>query len=108
MSNLHRTNCPNCGAALEQGHTKCPFCGTTYLDMTAIDFSSGEPVFCEFLMDVDGGNKVLITMKAIPVLHSLNFTNEVCEITGGWGQAKVAQWTTSRNVTADISFEGVL
>ena len=47
---MSKTNCVNCGAAKDTSEIKCPFCGTTYLDLTAIDFASGDPVVCEFVL----------------------------------------------------------
>jgi uncharacterized Zn finger protein (UPF0148 family) len=42
---MKKTNCPNCGAPLEIGKVKCPYCGTTYVDLSAIDFDTEEPIF---------------------------------------------------------------
>lgn len=68
---MSKTNCINCGAAKDTSEIKCPFCGTTYLDLTAIDFSSGDPVVCQFVLpnnirigDSDG--RVIMSMLAVP------------------------------------------
>ena len=55
------TNCPNCGAPLEIGKVKCPYCGTIYYDISAIDFDSGEPIFLTVKI-----NNMLITQKVKP------------------------------------------
>ena len=34
-------NCPNCGAVYEIDKNKCPYCSTSYYDMSAIDFTNG-------------------------------------------------------------------
>ena len=39
-----RTNCVNCGAAIDIDEQKCPFCGTSYFDLTDIDFTASDPV----------------------------------------------------------------
>ena len=65
---MSKTNCVNCGAAKEINEIKCPFCGTTYLDLTAIDFSSNAPVVCEFVMPY---GKQVVQMFAIPRLEEI-------------------------------------
>ena len=51
---MSKTNCINCGAAKDTNEIKCPFCGTTYLDFTAIDFTKHEPVVCQFVLPFSG------------------------------------------------------
>ena len=73
---MSKTNCINCGSAKDIDEIKCPFCGTTYLDFTAIDFDSGDPVVCQFLLPswVHGkkNERMLMSMLAVP---------QICEIT---------------------------
>lgn len=42
---MKKTNCPNCAAPLEIGEVKCPYCGTVYYDLSAIDFDNEIPLF---------------------------------------------------------------
>ena len=65
---MSMTNCVNCGAAKEETDVKCPFCGTLYFDMTAIDFDSMKPVACAFILP---GSKQKMTMLAIPQLDAI-------------------------------------
>ena len=76
---MSKTNCINCGAAKDTDEIKCPFCGTTYLDLTSIDFASGDPVVCQFVLpnnirlgDSDG--RVIMSMLAVPQLEELSQT----------------------------------
>lgn len=34
------TNCPNCGAPIDG--TKCSYCGTSFVDLTALDLAGGD------------------------------------------------------------------
>lgn len=36
---MSMTNCVNCGSAKDVNETVCPFCGTSYFDLTDIDLS---------------------------------------------------------------------
>ena len=59
-------NCPNCGAPYDPLEPKCPYCGTIYYDMSAIDFDSGEPIYLQIR-----SHNLLITQKVIPELGSI-------------------------------------
>ena len=63
-------NCPNCGAPYDMNLTKCPYCGTSYFDLTAIDLMDNEPIY----LKVRDGNLVL-TELARP--HCTGITAEV-------------------------------
>ena len=75
---MSKTNCINCGAAKDTSDIRCPFCGTTYLDMTAIDFTSHTPVVCQFVVP-NGNDKVLVSALARPRLTEFRVEHEsVC------------------------------
>ena len=103
---MSKTNCVNCGAAKDIDAVKCPFCGTTYLDMTAIDFTSKNPVACQFLMnDGSSGEKFLMTMLAVPRLESIQQTTDEVSFYGhGY---PLYTYTSSRNIDIGITFTPV-
>ena len=68
---MSKTNCINCGSAKDINEIKCPFCGTTYLDFTAIDFSSNDPVVCEFVLPFTKEHTIM-QMVAIPKLNEIS------------------------------------
>ena len=85
---MSKTNCINCGAAKDTSEIKCPFCGTTYLDLTAIDFASDDPVVCQFVLpnnirlgDSDG--RVIMSMLAVPKLENISMTANTVDVYGG-------------------------
>lgn len=95
---MSRTNCINCGAAKDIDEIKCPFCGTTYFDMTAIDLDEGTPV----ALSVRKGDFVF-QMLARPELQSISMEDEIA--TGvGWCGEPILQFTRSRTVTAGLNF----
>ncbi len=42
---MESRNCPNCGAPNDPYLNKCPYCGTSYFDLTSIDIADGKPMF---------------------------------------------------------------
>ena len=91
---MSKTNCKNCGAALDICSPKCAFCGTKNINMTDIDLSSGEAANFIFKMPHNivgaNGRQLYMSVLAIPELTTLEMTNEPTYITGGWGNMKLA------------------
>ena len=55
-------NCPNCAAPYDVGLNKCPYCGTSYFDMSCIDINSLEPFYLKLKMgDMTVTSKVVAT-----------------------------------------------
>lgn len=42
---MNQRNCPNCGAPYKTELNTCPYCGTSYFDMSAIDIYEGKPFY---------------------------------------------------------------
>ena len=66
---MSKTNCVNCGHGKDPNEIRCPFCGTTYLDFTSIDFSSDTPVVLTMILPTK--DKEIIQMLTIPKLNSI-------------------------------------
>lgn len=98
-------NCPNCGAAYTLEDIKCPYCGTLYFDLTAIDFTKNEPVFIK--MRVPQGSQVVdITQCAYPRLGDItvNYDYDDCIDCTGVG---VKRFLRNTNMTTNITFDAV-
>jgi hypothetical protein len=103
---MSKTNCVNCGAAKDTSEIKCPFCGTTYLDLTAIDFTSDDPVVCEFVLPFCKQRTVL-RMLAIPQFNSCNIQHNTVSVYGGMG-VPLATVNTGTDIDFNISFTPVV
>lgn len=57
-------NCPNCGAVYEPEKNKCPYCGTSYYDMSAIDFEDGA-ISAPVTARARGNNRTVTTATAL-------------------------------------------
>lgn len=103
---MSKTNCINCGAAKDTSEIKCPFCGTTYLDLTAIDFTSQDPVVCQFVMPHSKG-KVIMSMLALPEMKKITTEVESTTMYGGLGYQPLARAVSQVNTNIDIAFHVV-
>lgn len=108
---MSKTNCINCGAAKDTSEIKCPFCGTTYLDLTAIDFSSGEPVVCEFVLPENirlnnSNKKVIMSMIARPCLEEVTVETNTTDVYGGWSIQPVS-FVQSLDINVGVSFKPI-
>ena len=91
---MSKTNCKNCGAALDIFAPKCAFCGTKNINMTDIDLVSGEAANFIFKLpnnfkDAEG-KEVFLAMLAIPELQTIEMRSEPTYIYGGWNDTKMA------------------
>lgn len=91
---MSKTNCCNCGAALDIFAPKCKFCGTKNVNMTEIDLASGEAANFIFKLPNNikntKGNEVYLSMLAVPELQTIQTTNDTTSIHGGWGSPEIA------------------
>lgn len=113
---MSKTNCINCGAAKDTNEIKCPFCGTTYLDLTAIDFASGDPVVCEFILPfscetvnspckLKRHGKMVMSMLAVPQLEEISQTANHVDVFGGC--ERIYSFIDSWDVNVGVSFKPV-
>ena len=59
-------NCPNCGAPYDVDLSKCPYCSTSYFDMSCIDIGEQRP----FYLKLRYGDYIL-TVKVIAELGTI-------------------------------------
>ena len=97
-----KTNCPNCSAPLEIGEIKCPYCGTIYYDLSAIDFDAHEPIFLTIKY-----NNMIITQKAIPQLANFEISTDTVYATGGLNHHKLVAFPVSHKLQTNVTFEAV-
>lgn len=95
------TNCPNCGAPLEIGEIKCLYCGTTYYDLSAIDFDSNEPIFLTIKKD-----NMLITQKVKPQTFSFESSCDEVFATDSKGH-KLMALKRSMTLDTNITFTAI-
>ena len=58
-------NCLNCAAPYDVSLHKCPYCGTSYLDLSAIDLTGEEPIYLKIKTKL-GDKDYVITQLVKP------------------------------------------
>ena len=107
---MSKTNCQNCGAALDICTPKCIFCGTKNVNMTDIDLASGEAVNFIFKLPNNfknaQGQEIFLSMLAIPKLENMELTNDETYATDGFGREKLA-YVNNYSFAMGISLQAV-
>lgn len=102
---MRRRNCPNCGAPYDIYKNKCPYCGTSYYDMSAIDFESGEPFYLKIRTNMNG-QQVYITQLVKPILNTIEMSTDTVNCYDIIGR-EVASYISNKSLTTNISFMGI-
>ena len=95
-------NCPNCGAPYDVILNRCPYCGTSYFDLSAIDICSAEP----FYLKLKSGNATYTSKVVVKEDASITISKDVADVVNGWGDV-VGRVVTSQSVDIDIGFKSV-
>lgn len=102
-----KTNCPNCGAPFDPEKWVCAYCGTPFLDFSAMNLSDGKPIFLKIkYKDPLSGKLLLVTQKAISKLESVDFENEEI-MYGGLGFGYKESFSRTMSVQTKLSFNAV-
>ena len=90
---MSMTNCPNCGSAKDPQVSVCPFCGTSYFDLTDIDLGKRRaPALVRFKY-----NGTIFSMKAFVRMAELTITPNYLDV------ASLDARRTSIHLSDDIS-----
>lgn len=100
---MSKTNCINCGAAKDMSDIKCPFCGTSYVDLTALDLDKHEKVALVFKAP---GGKYTVSMLARPRLESIDVQYHSQNIYADKG-AFIAKFQDYATADVAITFQSV-
>ena len=100
---MRRRNCHNCGAPYDIDTNTCPYCGTSYYDMSAIDFESGEPFYLKIRTNMNG-KQVYITQLVKPILNTIEMSTDTVDC---YAHNTVASYISNKSLTTNISFIGI-
>lgn len=99
---MNQRNCPNCGAPYNAELSTCPYCGTSYFDMSAIDINEGRPFYLKLKMDDKVFTSKVIAEPDIQIV----FNEESCDVFGRYGD-KIGKFIVNRNIDIDMRFKSV-
>lgn len=96
-------NCPNCSAPYDAILDKCPYCGTSYFDMSAIDIDNQQP----FYLKLRYGD-MIFTSKVIAEPHiDINYCKDIVEAIN-LKNNRIKTIIRKNDVDVDIKFHSVL
>lgn len=98
---MSQRNCPNCGAPYNVELSTCPYCGTSYFDMSAIDINDCKP----FYLKLKIGDTVF-TSKVIaePNIQINSYTNSYDVIER---DSIIGRVVVNSNIDIDMRFKSV-
>ena len=104
---MKRKNCPNCGAPYDAAESKCPYCGTCYVDLSYIDLSGHEPFYLKVKLPYMNGD-IYLTQKVIPDLSGCSFEQTVdsVDVYDGVGHI-LTKLNTSVSFNTNLAFQAV-
>lgn len=106
---MSKTNCCNCGAALDIFAPKCEFCGTKNINMTEIDLASGEAANFIFRLPNNttiNGN-MYMSLLAIPELQTISMDSEKTEVYGGFGCTPLVSYNNNYSLNLGLNLRAV-
>ena len=106
---MSKTNCCNCGAALDIFAPKCEFCGTKNINMTEIDLASGEAANFIFRLPNNttiNGN-MYMSLLAIPELQTISMDSEKTEVYGGFGYTPLVTYNSNYSLNLGLNLRAV-
>lgn len=103
---MSQRNCPNCGAPYDMGLNKCPYCGTSYYDLSALDLTAREPFYLKIKTEMNGMPCYITQLVRYKPDMSIEISSDTVDYYGNYG-CLIGTFTQSRTMTTNISFEAV-
>ena len=104
---MDKRNCPNCAAPYDIDFNKCPYCGTSYYDLSALDFTTHEPFYLKIKTEMNGKPCYITQLVKSKVDLSMEISSETVDVCDYLGRA-ICSYYTSHSLTTNISFEAVV
>lgn len=100
---MKEKNCPNCGSPYNPLLNACPYCGTSYFDLTSLDLTNKQPVFLKIKTLFDN-KPAELTLLVRPELSSIEINIDTEYAYSGPGNSKLAKFQT---VIPVLTFTGL-
>lgn len=103
---MNQRNCPNCAAPYDIVLNKCPYCGTSYYDLSALDLTGNEPFYLKIKTEMNGVPCYITQLVKPSVDMSIDLSSDTVAAYGELGN-RLCSFTRSNTMTTNISFETV-
>lgn len=99
-------NCPNCAAPYDVSLSKCPYCGTSYFDLSAIDLTGEEPVYLK--MKIKLGDKDYAITQLVKPSCDIAITSE-CDSSYAYGGVgnRLISFKNTQILKTYLNFESI-
>lgn len=96
-------NCPNCGAPYDVVLDKCPYCSTSYFDMSVMDINSQQP----FYLKLRYGDMIFTSKVIADPCIDINYCKDIVEAIN-LKNNRIKIIIRKNDVDVDIKFHSVL
>ena len=104
---MNQRNCPNCGAPYDVELNKCPYCGTSYYDLSALDIDAQEPFYLKIKTNLNG-MPCYVTQLVRPMRDmSMEFSMESTDVIEEFGGSKIYSFVRSQTLTTNLRFQAI-
>ena len=103
---MNQRNCPNCGAPYDVKLNKCPYCGTSYYDLSALDIDAQEPFYLKIKSNING-MPCYITQLVRPMRDmSMEWNMESTDVLG-FGGSRSYSFVKNQTLTTNLRFQAI-
>lgn len=104
---MQKRNCPNCAAPYDVLLSKCPYCGTSYFDLSAIDLSNGEPFYLKLKIKIENTDCIVTQLVKPSCDVSINCEYNSSYVYGGLGNKLISSFKNSQTLKTNLNFEAI-
>lgn len=95
-------NCPNCGHPILPEESKCPYCDTSYFDMSTIDLSKEKPFYLKFRTKNSDGENIVITQLVRPHFTEMTLSTDSVKYSGSKSNPILSRHITSQTLSTNL------
>ena len=98
-------NCLNCGAPLQSDANKCPYCGTSYLDIYGLKLDGRTPIVLKFGTEYNGHKAIISALVTAEANCSMTTTCDTFDVYSG--NKYIDRVTRSYSTDIELHFKAI-
>lgn len=102
---MNQRNCPNCAAPYDVQLSKCPYCGTSYFDLSNINLVNREPFYLK--IKVNMGSKDYYITQLVRPGADMEIITECDNTYAQSGNGKLISFRMAPTIKTNLSFEAI-